>query len=423
MLFFYTLTFYLLLPFILLRLLWRSIKSPAYRQRWAERFGFFSSPSLQGDSIWIHAVSVGEVLAAKVLIDALLKHYPNTSLVLTTTTPTGSKQAQRLFGEKLFHVYAPYDIPGSIQRFLTKIRPRLCIVMETEVWPNTIMALSCARIPVVLANGRLSAKSFKRYAYFGSFTQKIFSAIDLVAAQSDHDASHFRQLGVLALAVTGNIKVDVTIDNDLRQAAADLGHQWRHSGARKILLAASTHEGEEAFILQAFKQLKKNCTDLLLVIVPRHPERFNTVAHLCQQQGFTLARRSNSQMMDEKIDILLGDTVGELLLFCGASDLVVMGGTLVDHGGHNFLEPAAWGVPIVSGCSDYNFSEIAKGLLAVGALTQVTTVEQFTSTLKILLEDNTALKKQGDAAKHYVEVNRGALNKLLIAIAPLIDNV
>ncbi|MBX2810148.1 MAG: lipid IV(A) 3-deoxy-D-manno-octulosonic acid transferase [Cellvibrionaceae bacterium] len=413
----YTLVFYVLLPIILLRLLWRGIKAPAYLRRWSERFGFAGSPEVS-PSLWLHAVSVGEVLAARMLVEALLEDYPQYKLVLTTTTPTGSQQVQRLFGARVRHSYAPYDLPDCLARFLKRIRPALLIIMETEVWPNTIAACASRHIPVILANGRLSEKSQQGYMRLSSLFQPVFSQLTQVVAQSSVEVERFRTLGAEHIQVSGNIKLDVCLEPPIVTRARQLKEQWRGAQARNILVAASTHRGEEVLIVAAFEQLQAKFPSLLLVLVPRHPERFNEVKQLCLKRGLRCVDRSGGAWVDSKTSVLIVDTMGELPTLLGTADIAIMGGTFIEHGGHNFLEPALWAIPIVSGKSCYNFAEIATGLLDVGALHQLDKVDALVSTLTTLLADDSLRDRQGQAALRYVKANRGALQRLLAALAP-----
>lgn len=412
----YSLLFYCLLPLVMARLLWRGIKQPAYCQRCLERFGFFKFEKTQKKSIWVHTVSVGEVLAAKKVIRFLVDQYPQYCIVVTTMTPTGSDQVRSLFGDQVFHVYAPYDLPGSVKRFLSRIQPTLFLIMETEIWPNTIKHCHQLNIPMVLMNARLSEKSFSRYQTFPNFTRHILCKISHIAAQTEADAKRFQALGAHSFTVTGSIKADIDIDESLKTQAQQIRHHWNNHHQRPILLAASTHRGEDELILQAFKTIKQTLADTLLVLVPRHPERFKEVESLCIKKHYTVIKKSTSVLPREDTDIILGDTMGQLLLLCGVSDVVIMGGTFIEHGGHNFLEPAIWGVPILSGRSVYNFSAIAEGLNKVGALAYVDNAETLGEKALTLLQDNTLRSECGTAAQQYAHQLQGALGRLLTVI-------
>ncbi len=414
----YTLCFYLLLPVIVLRLLLRSIKAPAYRQRWAERFGRFAAPDYKSDAIWIHAVSVGETIAAAPLIKQLLEKYPDTPLVVTTTTPTGSERVRALFGEQVFHVYAPYDTGLFVGRFLRRVRPRLVIVMETELWPNMLAACAQRQIPLLLANARLSEKSARGYAKLGGLTRAMLKAITTVAVQNALDGERFISLGLDRdqLVVTGSIKFDLELDNELIEQAAVLRQQWQAEQKRLVWIAASTHHGEDKIILEAFVRLKQQFKHLLLILVPRHPERFEDVYNLCQQQGLIVVRRSSHQLPDMQTDVVLGDTMGELLLLYGVCDIAFVGGSFVPVGGHNLIEPAAWGKAITTGPQLHNFAEIASLLKAEGGVSICTTEAALYDEMLLLCAGEQQRQSLGQAAQHVADTNKGALQKLLVEI-------
>lgn len=427
---FYTLIFYAALPLIAARLLWRSRLAPAYRKRIAERFGLFASPLTQGvgsfqkdsnclqKSIWVHAVSVGETIAAAPLIRALLELYPDHPVVVTTMTPTGSERVRALFGDRVFHVYAPYDLPGCIARFLRRVRPRLLIIMETELWPNTIHACAGRDIPVLLANARLSEKSARGYARFPTLTRNLLERLSVVVAQNAVDGERFVRLGLpeSQLRVSGSIKFDIELDAALVTRAEQTRASWRASGHRLIWIAASTHAGEDEMLLAAHRRLRALGSDVLLILVPRHPERFDSVANLIGLAGFSCVRRSSGQALDAQTAVLLGDTMGELLMLYGCADIAFIGGSLVERGGHNMLEPAAWSIPLLTGPSDFNFREISTLLQDAGALRKIADADQLGDALIELAGDDTERARRGNAARAVVESNRGALQRLLAAI-------
>lgn len=412
----YSLLLYLLTPVVLLRLLWRSFRAPAYRRRWAERFGFFTAPQLK-QVIWVHAVSVGEVQAALPMIQHLQGVYPDHDLVVTTMTPTGSERVQKLFGDEVFHVYAPYDLPCAVSRFMRRIQPRIAIVMETEVWPNLFHACHARGVPIVLANARLSEKSYLGYRKIARLSRPALQKISCIAAQEEADAARFKQLGVAdgQIQVTGSIKFDINISASLREEAQALRRLL--GNGRAIWIAASTHEGEEEQVLEACEQIRKSIPDALLILVPRHPDRFNRVASLCEKQGFRFARRSENELCSPETEIYLGDTLGELLLLYAASDVAFVGGSLVNVGGHNLLEPAALGIASVIGPISYNFAEITRRLLELGGSLQVSDAEQLAATIELLLRDANLRHAMGEKARGFVEQNRGALNQLNKIIA------
>ncbi|MCB1759319.1 MAG: lipid IV(A) 3-deoxy-D-manno-octulosonic acid transferase [Gammaproteobacteria bacterium] len=410
----YTFLLYLSLPLVLLRLLWRSIRAPAYRRRWGERFGRFAPPA-EGGGLWIHAVSVGEAQAAAPLIRQLLDEHPSLPLVVTTTTPTGSERVRSLFPERVFHVYLPYDIPFALNGFLCRVRPRMLVMMETEVWPNLLAHCHNAGITTILANARMSAGSARGYARFGRFARETFARITLVAAQSEADAGRFSVLGVAdsAVVVTGSIKFDIRIPASLRERSEAVRRAW---GDRPVWLAASTHEGEDEQILEAHHRLLQWDPRVLLVLVPRHPERFERVAQLCQRLGFEIARRSLAEAVSAQTQVFLGDTMGELTLFIGASDLAFVGGSLVPVGGHNLLEPAAFGVPVLIGPHMFNFAEISRMMLTAGAAVQIESSTQLSTRAREWLENASLRAEAGECGRTLVARNRGALERLYALI-------
>ena len=409
--------FYLLLPLILLRLLFRGIATPNYRKRWLQRFGFVSAPESSKEIIWLHAVSVGETLAAVPLVKALQIKYPDHRLLVTCMTATGSERITAAFGDSVDHSYAPYDMPGSVARFLSRVQPKILIIMETELWPNTVAACYQRQIPVILANGRLSEKSARGYARVPKLSAPMFAQLSAVAAQHRDDGARFEALGLPPenLYISGNIKFDLELNEHIRLSAEALGQYWRGAGQRPVLLAASTHRGEDEIILQAFGQIRQRIDNVLLVLVPRHPERFNQVADLCLASGYSLARRSSNDPV-EQADILLGDTMGELMTFFGACDIAFVGGSLVSNGGHNMIEPAAWSKPILSGLSVFNFAEVSRLLAESGGLSLIEDAAALAETAIELIENPDQAQQTGRQAQFVAEANRGALEKLLAVI-------
>ncbi|MBW2940932.1 lipid IV(A) 3-deoxy-D-manno-octulosonic acid transferase [Zhongshania aquimaris] len=420
--FLYSAFFYLILPLVLLRLLWRGWQAPAYRHRIAERFGFFQAPA-QKHGLWIHAVSVGESIAAAPIIEYFLAEHPTLPVVVTTMTPTGSERVQAMFGERVFHVYAPYDLPDAVSRFLKRVQPSVAVIMETEIWPNMVCQTASKGIPVLLANGRLSERSARGYGRLAALTRAVFSQFSQVVAQSADDGARFVALGVAAenLTVSGSIKFDLAIPTLLRDQARELRAQW--FGERPVWIAASTHAGEDEILLAAHKALLAKQANALLLLVPRHPERFSKVAELITADGFSLQRRSEYRQGSSAIDaqVILGDTMGELLLLLGCADIAFVGGSLIEHGGHNTLEPAAWGLPVLSGPSDFNFSEISALLQGAGGLLTIVDAEDLAETLQGLMADSQRAGQQGAAAKQVVDNNRGALQRLLMVIEQALE--
>jgi 3-deoxy-D-manno-octulosonic-acid transferase len=410
----YTLIFYLALPAVLLRLLWRSLRAPEYRRRWAERFGIFSAFKLDR-SIWVHAVSVGEVQAIEPLVRRLIALHPDTPVVITTTTPTGSERVRKLFDTAVHHVYFPYDLPIAINGFLKRTSPRLLLMVETEIWPNLLALCSRAGIYTLLGNARLSEKSARGYARLGKFTRQTLGHIDLLAAQGQGDAERFVRLGVPAerVTITGSIKFDIHLPASLHEQAAVLRQEW---GDRPVWVAASTHEGEESEVLAAHNKILESLPEALLVVVPRHPERFDRVAELCGQKGFSTVRRSNQDRTRAETSVFLGDTMGELTLFLAAADAAFVGGSLIKRGGHNVLEPAALGKPIVFGPYMHNFAAISELLLKQDAASRVANSEELASLTGGWLADASERTRIGENGRSVVEQNRGAMERLLALI-------
>ena len=413
----YSVFFYLLMPLILLRLLFRGMAAPSYRKRWLQRFGFFTPPELNKDTIWLHAVSVGETLAAVPLVKALQTKYPDHRLLITCMTPTGSERITAAFGDSVDHSYAPYDTPDAVARFLRRVQPKMLIIMETELWPNTVAGCYKRQIPVILANGRLSEKSARGYGRVPGLSAPMLGQLTAVAAQHGDDGARFTELGLSAknLYITGNIKFDLDLSAEVRQSAEALRQQWSGTTQRPILLAASTHRGEDEIILQAFGLIKQSVDNLLLVLVPRHPERFNQVGDLCREAGYSLARRSSNDSV-EQADILLGDSMGELMTFFGACDIAFVGGSLVTNGGHNMIEPAAWGKPTLSGLSVFNFAEVSRLLAEAGGLSLVEDAAALADATIELIENPEQALQMGQQAQRVAEANRGALERLLTVI-------
>jgi len=418
--FFYSALFYLLIPLILIRLLWRSAKAPEYRRRWPERFGFLptTNQSTTTKTIWVHSVSLGETLAAVPMIRRLQQRYPEAQLAVTTMTPTGSACVKNTFGDTVYHVYAPYDLPCAVNRFLRRVRPDLLIIMETELWPNLIHGCADQDIPVVLANARLSEKSARGYRRFAALTGPMLRSINYVAVQHEEDGNRFLALGLPApqLLVTGNIKFDLTLDEPMRARAARLKAQWQAGCGRPILLVASTHRGEDDILLDAFERIRQHVPALLLVLVPRHPERFDDVTQRCLTRGLNTVRRSSGKPPAETDQVLIGDTMGELLVFFGACDIAFVGGSLVPTGGHNLIEPAAWQVPVLSGPHLFNFADASRLLLEAGGMAICKDARSIADSVTLLLGDPETAAQMGVAAKIVAEKNRGALDRLLAVI-------
>lgn len=410
----YSILLYLLIPFVCLRLLWRGRRAPAYWQRWGERFSF-TLPKIAPQGIWIHAVSVGEFQAALPLIRALLQHYPELPLLITTTTPTGSARVQDSLAGQVTHAYLPYDLPFAMQRFVDAVQPRLLILMETEIWVNLLQVCKQRAIPVMLANARLSARSAAGYQRVSTLIRPALQSLQCIAVQTEAEAARFAQLGAppSILKVIGSIKFDLELPTDLSQHAQVLRQQF---GTRKVWIAASTHAGEDEQILAAFQQVRAQLPEVLLILVPRHPERFTEVATLCVRDDPLMKRRSLGEVVDMKTGIYLGDTMGELLLLFAAADVAFVGGSLVPTGGHNLLEPAALGLPVIFGQHVFNFKEISQKLLAAYAAQQVQNSAALATAVLGYLQDEALRINTGLNGKAFVENNRGALQRLLTLI-------
>ncbi|MDE2584030.1 MAG: lipid IV(A) 3-deoxy-D-manno-octulosonic acid transferase [Betaproteobacteria bacterium] len=409
----YTLLLHLALPAVLLRLLWRARRQPAYLEHWSERFG--CPPRYgKGPWIWLHAVSVGETRGAQPLVEALLQRYPDHSLLLTGMTPTGRETAAQVFGNRVTYTYLPYDYPWAVRRFLAVYRPRLGLLMETELWPNLLTSCQAAKVPVMLVNARLSARSARGYARLRALFAPALQSLAGIAAQTEADAARLQDLGGQNIQVCGNLKFDVAPN----PSAIALGQSWRHAiGPRPIWLAASTREGEEELILDALEQLP--LPDLLLVLVPRHPQRFDAVAGLVQQRGLSLLRRSQG-MPGPDIRVWLGDSMGEMAAYYTLGDLAVMGGSLLPFGGQNLIEAAACGCPVLVGPHTFNFAQAAADAVVSGAAQRLETAGELVPALQELLDDKEKRRTMQDAALHFATAHRGATARTLALIETLI---
>jgi len=413
----YTLIFVLLLPVVLLRLYWRGRANPGYRQRWSERFARL--PLMKTGGIWVHAVSVGETLAAVPLIRALQQRYPHMTITITTTTPTGSERVRAAFGDSVQHVYGPYDLPWLVNRFLRGVRPRLCLIMETELWPNLLAGCRDASVPVVLVNARLSRRSARGYARVGVLTRAMLANLTVIAAQERSDARRFRRLGIAVdrVVVTGSIKTDVVVTPAQREAGAAL--RALLGVERFVVIAASTHAGEDEQVLDAFTQLRAQQPDAALILVPRHPERFDAVAALVARRGFTTARRSRSDA-NVSTQVLVGDSMGELMALYAASDVAFVGGSLVATGGHNLLEPAALGLPIVQGPHSFNFAALVRRFRRAGALVEVQNAEALAQVWQRWAARD-ARARDGEKALTELAALRGSLERVLTLVSLYLD--
>ncbi len=416
----YTILFTLCMPFVFLKLLWRGYKAPEYRDRKLERFGFFKAPKIK-DSIWVHAVSVGEVLAAEPIIREIQKRYPGKEVVVTSMTPTSSALIQKLFGGSVFHVYAPYDLPWLVDAFLRRVNPEFLIIMETELWPNTIHRTRLRGCPVVLANARLSERSARGYRRLKPAVGWMLNELCLVICQHQNDAMRFASLGIdeNKISVTGSVKYDLDIsESHLIKGAA---HKQALSPDQIIWIAASTHEGEDARLLNIHRALRKVFPEAVLVLVPRHPERFEGVYQLALNQKFKTYRRSECKFMPADSEVFVVDAMGELLDFYAAASIAFIGGSLVEVGGHNPIEPGALGLPIIMGPYVFNFEAICQKLVSVGGLYLAEDDESLQACLLSLMSDPEKARAMGQAALKEIEASKGAVIRVADALTPLLD--
>lgn len=421
----YSLILTISIPALYLRLLWRSQKNPSYRARWLERLGIFKTPATKNiqQGIWIHAVSVGESIAAVGIIRSLIQKFPDSTITVTTGTPNGSARIQELLRQEMlrnevFHVYFPFDLPWTMALFLKRIRPKLCVLMETELWPNALISLQKHRIPVIIANGRLSPKSFQGYQRIKTITQEMMSCLSQVAAQSKLDGDRFLALGLETsrLEVTGNVKFDMAEPSDtVKTSALQLKQLWGED--RPVLIAASTHAGEEDMVLEAFLQVRKAKPQTLLILVPRHTERRDSVVQSIRKHNLSMALQSLQENCSPETAVFLIDTMGEMPLFYQASDVAFVGGSLVPVGGHNTLEPALASRPVIVGPYVHNFIEITKLLLEAKALQQIDNATALANVAIQLLSSKDDRLLAGQRGRQVVEENRGAVEKVVKIIA------
>ncbi|WP_402719430.1 lipid IV(A) 3-deoxy-D-manno-octulosonic acid transferase [Janthinobacterium rivuli] len=419
----YTLAWWLALPLVLARLWLRGRQEPGYRQHWGERLGCYGrQPAPLPDTIWLHAVSVGETRAAEPLIDALLAAWPACRIVLTHMTPTGRATGKSLFakhGARLVQSYLPYDTGAMPARFIRHFAPRICILMETEVWPNLIHQCNRYKVPVVLANARLSQRSLGKAQRLGRLIADAARGITLVAAQTQDDADRVRQLGVREVVVTGSIKFDVVVP----EAALATGAALRAAiGARPVLLCASTREGEEQLILDAYARTTLPANALLL-IVPRHPQRFDEVEKLVVAQGLAVQRRSGlakGDTVSAGTQVLLGDSMGEMFAYYAACDCAFVGGSLLPLGGQNLIEPAALGKPVLIGPHTFNFALVTEQAIVAGGAARVADADALMAQASALLQDPAQLASMGQKALAFAAQHRGATPRTIAAVQPLL---
>lgn len=412
----YSVALYLLAPVTVYHLIWRGFRQPAYFQRWLERYAVYRGPA-QARTLWLHAVSVGEVNAAIPLVNALRRGRPDLRLLVTTITPTGSDRARSAWGDSVEHVYLPYDLPGAVARFLRHHKPCAALIMETELWPNLLFGCRDRGIPAYILNARLSERSLRGYRVLAPLVGRALRTVRTVAAQSRADGERFIQLGARPEQVTetGNLKFDVNVPDALEAFALEC---HRHTGERPVWIAASTHEDEEAAMVSMHRRLRERFPDLLLLWAPRHPERFRVVAETARSAGWQVSTRSRARWPQPGDDVFVIDTLGELMSFYACADVAFVGGSLQAIGGHNLLEPAATGTPIVTGPHLHNFVEIAQRLEDAGALRIGADADAVEAAIGRLLEDPIERAQMIDAGRALVELGRGALARTMALLQP-----
>jgi 3-deoxy-D-manno-octulosonic-acid transferase len=417
---FYTFLFYLLAPLILLRLYWKGRRLASYRQRIKERFMFTRGREVKID-VWLHAVSFGEIIAAIPLLDAMIAK--GWRVLITTMTPTGSEKVVSRFANKVQHQYVPYDYPWVLRRFFTRYNINVGIIMETELWPNLVHYANRYKIPLLLINARLSDHAFHKYEKLKFFFKPMLANFTGIMTQSEEDAQRFISLGATQnlVSVCGNIKFDLQMKIPNLSLCHDLKERWGFS--RPMVIAASTHEGEEKQLLTAFKQLKNAIPNVLLTIAPRHPERFQVVYNLCQQMGFNTGLRSQAETINPNLDIMVIDSMGELLGFYQISDFAFVGGSLVPIGGHNVLEPIAMEVPVFTGPHMQNSKSICQDLCAVKAMQLFSNAEDIFAAIVQMYQDKVSRARQIASATHFLEKNKGSLGRYLQKIEELFQAV
>ncbi len=416
----YTLLVLLLLPWAVLHLLWRSRRQRDYLRHWGERFARYDAPPAGRPTIWLHAVSVGETRAAQPLVAALRERHPDHRILFTHMTPTGRAACEALYGDSVERLYLPYDTPWAMRRFLRQVRPRLGLIMETELWPNLIAVCREESVPLLLLNARLSSRSARRYARFPALSGDALRGLAAIGAQSIDDAERLRALGATQVTVTGNLKFDIEAAIPQLELGAELRRRY---GQRASLLAASTREGEEALILDAWRRASRRAatpdgddTPPLLVIVPRHPQRFADVARLAREHGFCVQLRSENREVAAATEVLIGDSMGEMFAYYAAVDLAFIGGSLLDYGSQNLIEAAACGTPILIGPSTRNFAEAAAAALECGAARPIRDAEDLVAQAGALLHDASARQAMGAAGRDFAARHRGATARSMALI-------
>lgn len=416
--FLYSTILYLLSPLLIVYLAFRAIKSPDYRGRWGERFGL---TRLKSTDVLVHSVSMGETLAAIPLIRLIMQSHPELSITVTTTSPTGSAEVRKAFGDSVQHCYLPFDLPWCVRRFLRQVSPKSCIIMETELWPNLVALAAKRGVRLMLANARLSAKSAAQYAKRPKLSRPMLQRLDVIAVQTQVEAQRFIELGVSQDRVTvcGSLKFDLSITPERLANAKQLRQAWGRETS-PIWVAGSVHPGEFDAMLTAHRQLLAQWPDALLIIAPRHPEQFSAVAEFVASQGFESVRRSGNFPVTATTQVLVGDTMGELLTFYGAADQAFVGGTLINNGGHNPLEPVAMGVPVMVGPNHWDFAQITQMLADAGGLRVVASADELAANLIEYFAKPELRLQAVNAGLAVVEANRGALQRQFLLAQSLI---
>ena len=409
----YALAWLVAAPLVLVRLAWRSRRQPGYLAHLAERFGG-GPPAPDVPRIWVHAVSVGETRAAAPLVAALALRHPRHRILVTHMTPTGRAAGGELFGDTVERAWLPYDLGFATRRFLARYRPEFGILLETEIWPRLLEECARAGIPVALANARLSERSARRYARVASLTGWALGNLAGVAAQTEADARRFAALGAREVTVTGNVKFDLEVPDAMVERGADF--RARFGIDRSVWVAGSTREGEEALLLDAFAGL--DAPGALLVIVPRHPQRFDAVAELAAARGFEVARRSSQQAVPASVRVVVGDSMGEMLAYYAAADVVVMGGSLLAFGGQNLIEACALGRPVIVGPHTYNFEEASESAIAAGAALRAGDAAEALRLAALVAGDATRRSAMGERGRAFVAAHRGAVERLMAWLEP-----
>jgi 3-deoxy-D-manno-octulosonic-acid transferase len=416
----YTLAVLLLLPWAVLHLLWRSRRQKEYLHHWRERFARYAADAPDVPTIWLHAVSVGETRAAQPLVAALQLRHPDHRILFTHMTPTGRATSEALYGDSVERIYLPYDTPWAMRRFLRHFRPRLGLIMETELWPNLIAACREESVPLLLLNARLSARSARRYARFPALSGEALRGLTAIGAQSIDDANRLQALGAMNVSVTGNLKFDIEAATRQLELGAELRRRY---GRRASFLAASTREGEEALILDAWRSAPRRIAapdggepTALLVIVPRHPQRFADVARLARERGFCVQLRSEDREVHAKTEVLVGDSMGEMFAYYASVDVAFIGGSLLDFGSQNLIEAAACGTPILIGPSTRNFADAALAAIECGAARSIGDADDLVGQALALLGNETARAAMGRAGRDFAARHRGATARTMALI-------